>query len=126
MCPFETNVEREVRRRIRADWLRRKDFVEFALGTKCSDEIPDTASANIDSPSVPNPRESAERTVLGRGFSKGPRDRNINVPACALRCCTNCGNYRKTKCLGHNLTGSRGDSTERDADAFRESSLDEN
>lgn len=121
MCPFETSAEREVRRRIRADWLRRKDFVEFELGTKCSDEIPDTASANIDSPSVPH--ESAGRTV--RGFSKGPRDRNINVLARA-RCCTNCGNYRKTKCLGHNLTGSRADSTERDADAFRESSLDEN
>lgn len=115
--------EREARdpcRGIRADWLRRKDFVEFELGTKCRDEIPDTASANIDSPSVPN-REQGREPCAGPGFSKGPRDRNINVP-CTLRCCTNRGNYRKTECLGHNST----DLTERDEDAFRESSVDEN
>lgn len=45
---------------------------------------------------------ASEREQCARpGFSKGPRDRNINVP-CTLRCCTNCGNYRKTEYLGHN------------------------
>lgn len=84
MCPFETRERgaREVRRRIRADWLRRKDFVEFELGTKCSDEIPDTASANIDdSPSVPNSRGRGGEQCRAGAFRKGPHDRNINVSA---------------------------------------------
>lgn len=40
--------------KMRTDWFRRKDFVEFELGTKHRDEIPDTASANIDSLLVAN------------------------------------------------------------------------
>ena len=108
------NAKRKVRG-IRADWLRRKDFMEFELGTKCRDEIPDTASANIDSPSVLNSKWREQ--CAEPGFSEGPRDRNINVP-CTLRCCTNCGNYRKTECFGHTTPT---DLTERDVDAFRES-----
>lgn len=58
---------------IRADWLRRKDFVEFELGTKCRDEIPDTASANIDSLSVPNGERRTERTVRRAGVFERAR-----------------------------------------------------
>lgn len=61
--------EREARgpcRGIRANWLRRKDFVEFELGTKCRDEIPDTASANIDSPLVLNSERREQCAAPGR------------------------------------------------------------
>lgn len=55
--------------------------MEFELGTKHRDEIPDTAWANIDSLLVPN--SSERNSALELDFSKGPRDRNINVPRAA-------------------------------------------
>ncbi|CAL1685560.1 unnamed protein product [Lasius platythorax] len=110
-------MKREVDRK-RADRLCRKDFVEFELGTKRYDEIP--ASTNIDSPLVPT---ATSRTVrLGWAFRKS-HVTGILMFRARLRCCTNCGNYRKTKYLGHITLV---DLTERDADAFRESSVDEN
>jgi len=110
---WDTNSMKREIDRIRANWFRRKEFELRNATMRFQIRLISTYYWY--------------QIAAGRTVRLSCTFRKIHVTGILMfharsQCCTNCGNYRKTKYLGHTIL----DLTEHDADAFRESSVDEN